>query len=392
LKTALIVKNKIQYRKSVSCPKLIYFVTEDWYFYSHRLALAEATASNGFDVAVITRVSKHEHRITGHGIRVIPVKLHRSGINPFQEFFLIWSLYWIYRREKPTIVHHVAMKPVLEGTAAAYLAGVPSIINAVAGLGYIFSASSLKARVLRQVIVPALKTLLRGKRCNVIVQNRDDMNELINRNIATGARTILIRGSGVDTNIFVPTAKTNDVPIVLLASRMLWAKGVGEFVELARISRQRNLTARFVLVGEPDPDNHDSVPSSKLKFWHENGVIEWWGKKDDMLEVFCLADIVCLPTTYGEGVPKVLIEAAACGIPIVTTNVPGCREIVLHGDNGFLIPPGDSEALFDAVKSLLDDSKLRSKMGARGRALVISDFSIEQVIDKTLKLYRKVCP
>jgi len=243
--------------------------------------------------------------------------------------------------------------------------------------------------VLKLVIVPALKTLLRSKRCNVIVQNMDDMNELIDRNIATRARTTLIRGSGVDTNIYVPTAKTNDVPIVLLASRMLWAKGVGEFVELARISRQRNVIARFVLVGEPDPENHDSVPSAKLESWQESGVVEWWGKKDDMLEVFRLADIICLPTTYGEGVPKVLIEAAACGLPIVATNVPGCREIVRRGDNGFLVPPGDVEALFGAVKSLLDNSELRSEMGARGRALVISDFSIEQVIDKTLKLYRK---
>lgn len=385
----MTVENKARSGQSASCPKLIYFVTEDWYFYSHRLALAEAAASNGFDVAVITRVSKHEKRITDHGIRVIPVKLRRSSINPFQELLFIWSLCRIYRREKPAIVHHVAMKPVLEGTAAAYLAGVPSIINAVAGLGYIFSANSLKACVLKLVIVPALKTLLRSKRCNVIVQNMDDMNELIDRNIATRARTTLIRGSGVDTNIYVPTAKTNDVPIVLLASRMLWAKGVGEFVELARISRQRNVIARFVLVGEPDPENHDSVPSAKLESWQESGVVEWWGKKDDMLEVFRLADIICLPTTYGEGVPKVLIEAAACGLPIVATNVPGCREIVRRGDNGFLVPPGDVEALFGAVKSLLDNSELRSEMGARGRALVISDFSIEQVIDKTLKLYRK---
>ena len=386
------MENKAQRSQSTSCPKLIYFVTEDWYFYSHRLALAEAAASNGFDVAVVTRVSKHGDRITDRGIRVIPVELRRSGINPLQELHFIWILYRIYRREKPAIVHHVAMKPVLEGTAAAYMAGGPSVINAVTGLGYIFSVSSLKARILKLVIAPALKTLLRSKRCNVIVQNKDDMNELINRNIAVRARTTLIRGSGVDTNIFVPTVKKNDVPIVLLASRMLWAKGVGEFVELARISKQRNITARFVLVGDPDPENHDSVPSSELKSWHENGVVEWWGKKDDMLKVFSLADIVCLPTTYGEGVPKVLIEATACGLPVVTTNVPGCREIVRHGDNGFLVPPGDNDALFDAVKSLLDNIMLSSEMGVRGRALVMSDFSIEHVIKKTLNLYRQVSP
>jgi glycosyltransferase involved in cell wall biosynthesis len=152
------------------------------------------------------------------------------------------------------------------------------------------------------------------------------------------------------------------------------------------------VTARFVLVGEPDPENSESVPSAKLESWHENGVVEWLGKKDDMLAVFSRADMVCLPTTYGEGVPKVLIEAASCGLPIVATDVRGCREIVHHGENGFLVPPGDIEALFDAIKSLLDDSELRSRMGARGRELAISDFSIEQVTEKTLKLYLKACP
>ena len=388
----MTVENKREHVQSDYRPKLIYFITEDWYFVSHRLALAEAAARNGFDVAVLTRVSKHGDRITDCGIRVIPVELRRSSINPLQELRLIWSLYRIYQQEKPDIAHHVAIKPVLWGTVAAYMAGVPSVINALAGLGYIFSASSLKARILKLVIVPALKILLRSKRCNVIVQNRDDMNELINRNIAVKARTTLIRGSGVDTNFFMPTAKTSDIPVVLLASRMLWAKGVGEFVELARISKLRNVAARFVLVGEPDQENHDSVPTGKLESWHKNGVIEWWGKKDNMLDVFSLADIVCLPTTYGEGVPKVLIEAAACGLPIVTTNVPGCREIVQHGHNGFLVPPGDSEALYGAIKPLLDDSALRTKMGTRGRALVMSDFSIEHVIEKTLKLYRQVSP
>lgn len=390
MKAGLTVGSNVHPSTPGPCPKLLYFVTEDWYFYSHRLALAEAAARNGFNVAVVTRVSRHKDRITARGIRVIPVSLRRSGINPFQELHFIWTLYRIYRLEKPDIVHHVAMKPVLEGTVAAYMAGVPSIINAVAGLGYIFSASSPKARLLKLIIAPALKTLLRSKRCNVIVQNNDDMNELTKRSIAINTRTTLIRGSGVDTNIFMPTVRKNDVPIVLLASRMLWAKGVGEFVELARLSKQRNVAARFILAGEPDPENHDSVSSSELESWHENGDVEWWGRKDSMQDVFCLVDIVCLPTTYGEGVPKVLIEAAACGLPIVTTDVPGCREIVQHGNNGFLVPPGDNEALYDAVKSLLDDSVLRSEMGIRGRALVMSGFSIEHVINKTMNLYRQV--
>jgi glycosyltransferase involved in cell wall biosynthesis len=284
------------------------------------------------------------------------------------------------------------MKPVLEGTVAAYLAGVPSVVNALAGLGYIFTASSIKARLLKLAVVPMLKALLHNGRVNVIFQNRDDLNEMVDRGIAFRERTTLIRGSGVDTKIFVPTIKHNDVPIVLLASRMLWSKGVGKFVELARMSKRDNIAARFVLVGEPDPENHDAVSLSELESWNESGVVEWWGKRENMPEVFGLADIVCLPTTYGEGVPKVLIEAAACGLPIVTTDVPGCREIVQHDVNGFLLPPGDIGALFGTVKSLLEDSTLRSKMGSRGRALVISDFSIEHVIEQTLNLYHEIGP
>ena len=368
--------------------RLVYFVTEDWYFCSHRLQLAVAAKNAGFDVYVVTRVQAHGDEIKTAGLELIPLELSRRSKNPFVEAVMVRRLTKIYREIRPDIVHHVAIKPVIYGSIAARRAHVPVVINAMAGLGFLFSSGQWLARVLRPIIRVVFKVLLNNKRTTVILQNPDDVDALCGSGTVSRNRIRLILGSGVDTDVYHFQPEAEGVPIVLLASRLLWDKGVGEFVEAARKIRADGVNVRFVIAGEGDDENPNSIGADQLLKWSEEGVVECWGRCSNMPKVFEESHIVCLPTTYGEGVPKVLIEAASCGRPIVATNAPGCREIVIDGENGILVPTKDIDALVAAITYLLESSERRKAMGQAGRKLVEAQFSLDRVIGETLELYR----
>jgi len=368
--------------------RLVYFVTEDWYFCSHRLQLAVAAKNAGFDVYVVTRVQAHGDEIKTAGLELIPLELSRRSKNPFVEAVMVRRLTKIYREIRPDIVHHVAIKPVIYGSIAARRAHVPVVINAMAGLGFLFSSGQWLARVLRPIIRVVFKVLLNNKRTTVILQNPDDVDALCGSGTVSRNRIRLILGSGVDTDVYHFQPEAEGVPIVLLASRLLWDKGVGEFVEAARKIRADGVNVRFVIAGEGDDENPNSIGADQLLKWSEEGVVECWGRCSNMPEVFVKSHVVCLPTTYGEGVPKVLIEAASSGRPIVATDAPGCREIVNDGENGILVPTKDIDALVAAITYLLESSERRKAMGQAGRKLVEAQFSLDRVIGETLELYR----
>ncbi len=369
-------------------PKLLFLVTEDWYFCSHRLALACAARDAGYDVAVATRVSAHGEQIRSAGLRLIPIGLRRSGRNPWRELGAIGEIATIYRRERPDIVHHVALKPVLYGSLAAKISSVPGVVNALAGMGYVFTSHKFSARLLRPLISLAFRILLTGSR--VILQNPDDRKTLLAANILKESQVVLIRGSGVDTSVFryTPEADTQP-PLIVLPARMLWDKGVGEFVAAAQTLKQQGIAARFVLAGERDPDNPAAIPLEQLQDWHESGVVEWLGKQDDMPALLAQSHIVCLPS-YREGLPKSLLEAAASGRAIVATDVPGCREAVRHDENGLLVPARDAVALAQALHLLIGDAAMRQRFGQRGRSMAEQEFSGEKVAAETLALYREL--
>ncbi len=370
--------------------KLLFVVTEDWYFVSHRLRLAQAAASSGFDVAVAARVGPEAEVLAASGLRIFPLRrLERAGKSPWRELWAIAELYGIYREWRPDLVHHVALKPVLYGGIAAYFAGVSARVSALAGLGYVFSSASVKARFLRQFICPLLSIVLRGQGCRVILQNPDDVRVLTRLGVAQ-ERIRLIKGAGVDLVRFSDRPLKTERPHIILAARMLWDKGVADFVEVARTLRSAKVDAAFVLVGDADTDNPSSVPRHQLEAWHEAGDIEWWGRRSDMPEVFGMATVVCLLSIYGEGVPKVLIEAAACGKPLVAYDVPGCREIVHDGDNGFLLPAGDVLGVTVALKRLIGDPELRAAMGLQSRQLAVGEFSEAAVHARTLDIYGEI--
>ena len=370
--------------------RLLYFVTEDWYFCSHRLPLAIAARQAGYEVAVVTRVNRHADSIEKAGLRLIPLDLSRGSHNPLADWRAFVALYRILKRERPDILHNVALKPVLYGSLAARLAGVPHVVNALAGLGHIF-ADQHRAGRLRRIVQLAFRWLLKG-RSQIIVQNPDDLRLLQESGAIAPGQATLIRGSGVDLERFQPTPERDGMPVVTLASRLLWDKGVGEFVAAAEQLSQAGVPGRFVIVGEPDPENHSSIPPAQLHAWRDAGSVEWWGKREDMPAVLAQSHIVCLPSYYGEGVPKVLLEAAATGRPIVTTDMPGCREVVTDGENGLLVPARDVSALAQALERLIQNPQLRAAMGEIGRRLAEREFGEGQVITRTLAVYRLLMP
>jgi len=373
-------------------PKLLFLVTEDWYFYSHRLPLAREAQRNGYSVVVATRVQEHGQRILAEGFKLIPIGMQRRSKNPFRELSALIELIRVYKSERPDIVHNIAIKPVIYGSLAALFARVPRVINAIAGMGYVFTSKSIRAKSLRPFIKLALKFLLNRSTTRTIFQNPDDQNMLVQEGIVRRERTMLIRGSGVDPQTYLPTPEPTGLVTIVLASRMVWDKGIKEFVEAARMLKADRINARFVLVGDTDHGNFAAVPTAQLEIWNKSGIVEWWGKRDDMPRIFAASHIVCLPSAYGEGIPKVLIEAASCGRPIVTTDAPGCREIVRNNENGLLVPVRDHVALARALRMLIDDSSLRTQMGARGRELVLKEFTIEKVVGETVSLYKSLFP
>ncbi len=371
-------------------PVILYLVTEDWYFWSHRLPIARAARDAGWDVLVAARAGNHGTRIEREGFRLIPIKMRRRSLAPWREIATVAELIGIYRRERPDLVHQVAMKPVLYGSFAALVAGVPAVVNALAGMGYVFTSSAVKARLLRPLIKKAFRWLLNRANARLILQNSDDVAAMSAGTVAA-ERIVLIRGSGVDTTAFAPAPEPEGTPVAVMVSRMLWDKGVGELVEAARLLKERKAPVEVVLVGPPDPENPASISESQLREWEASGEVAWWGERSDIAQIWAKSHIAVLPS-HREGLPKSLLEAAACGRPMVATDVSGCREVVRPGETGLLVPPRDPESLADALERLAADPELRRRMGSAARELVERELSQEAVVEQTMALYRELLP
>ncbi len=370
-------------------PKLMYVISEDWFFCSHFLERALAARDAGYDVVVMTRERAHGQEIRAAGFRLLPVNFDRRSINPVKEIAVLLRIYFAYRRERPDVLHHVAAKPVLYGSLAAiFLRRKPAIVNALVGMGYVFSSQHRLARWLRPSL--GYRLLLNPRRSRVIFENPDDAADFVKNRVARATDIAVIRGAGVDVEKFQPVDAPPGPPVVALVGRMLRHKGVHEFVEAAHRLREAGVVARFVLIGHPDPENPSSIPLEQLRSWHGRNSVEWWGWREDMVSTWHQVHIACLPSYYREGLPKALLEAAACGLPIVTTDAVGCREAVRNGDNGLLVPVRDARALADALRMLISDASLRTRMGKQSRIRAEREFSSERVISETLVVYRSL--
>jgi len=372
-------------------PKLVYVISEDWFFCSHFLERALAARDAGYDVVVMARESAHGEKIRAAGFRLLPLNLSRRSINPVRELVSLLKVCSAYRRERPDMLHHIASKPVLYGSLAAlFLRHKPAIVNAPVGMGYVFSSREWLARLLRPFLRLGYHLLLNPRRSRVIFENSDDAAYFVKNGVVRPTDAVVIRGAGIDVTKFQPVDSPLGLPVVALVARMLRHKGVCEFVEAAHRLHEAAVAARFVLIGDPDPGNPASIPVEQLRSWHGQKGVEWWGWREDMVSTWHQVHIACLPSFYREGLPKALLEAAACGLPIVTTDAIGCREVVRNGDNGLLVPMRDTQALAKALRILISDADLRRRMGKQSRARAESEFSAEQVISETLAVYRSL--
>lgn len=368
---------------------LLFFVTEDFYFESHRLPLALAARDAGLRVVLVTRCGERSAHLRQLGIEVIPLEIERGSVNLVRDLALLCRLCGIYRQVRPDVVHHVAMKPVIYGSLAARVTGIHRVVNALAGLGFVFSSSAPKARLLRPIVRLLLRFVLAAPGSRLILQNRDDQAMFPHEGLCPVEQIRLVPGVGVDLQRFIVQPEPEGRVRIVLPARMLADKGVVEFVEAARMLRERGLEAECVLVGGTDSQNPAAISEKQLRSWHDAGLVSWIGHCADMPSSLAACHIVCLPS-YREGLPKALLEACASGRPIVTTDVPGCRDVVRDEVNGLLARVRDAADLADKLARLVTDPELRRRMGAAGRVSAELNFSSERSAEQTLDIYREL--
>lgn len=371
---------------------LLFVVNVDWFFISHRLAIAEQALREGYEVHVATTLTGRGEELRERGLVVHALTIARNGTGVRGEWLSLRQIAAVLRKVRPDVVHLVTIKPVLFGGLAARLLGTPAVVAAVPGLGAVFVATGARAAMVRWLILLLYRLALRRPRLVAVFQNEDDRKVIQDATGLPSAQCTLIRGSGVDLARFSAQPWPEhpaQPPVVLLAARLLVDKGVREFVAAARLLRSRGATARFCLAGSRDTESLASITAQELAEWQQAGHVEIWGQRDDMPEVLAMAQLVVLPS-YREGFPKVLIEAAACARPIVTTDVPGCRDAIVPEVSGLLVPPRDATALADAIGRLLADPARGRAMGQAGRALAQERYGIESVVAAHLGLYRQL--
>lgn len=369
---------------------LLFVVNVDWFFWSHRLPIALEAQRQGFRVHIATRLTGLQEQIESLGIVVHPLAaMNRSSTGLADACRTVVELWRLYKSVLPDVVHLVTIKPVLLGGLVARFAGVPAVVMAVSGLGFVFTATGFKA-LLRRLAVTALYRLAFGHRnLKIIFQNADDQLVLTKSMGLPQEKINLIRGSGVDLTVFCKVPQLPAVPEIVFAARLLIDKGVCEFVDAARLLKARGVSARFCIVGTVDPDNPSSVDDFTVKQWENEGVVELWGHRSDMPNVLKSAYLVVLPS-YREGLPKILLEAAACGRAVVTTDVPGCRDAITPGITGILVPARNVIALSDALEALINDPVRCRDMGDAGRLLAERSFDVQLVVDKHLDIYEEL--
>lgn len=371
--------------------RLLFIVSEDWYFWSHRLGLARRAIAAGWEVHLACRISEHERRIQDHGIAVHPIRVSRAGRNPLEDLQFIAQLRQVVREVAPDVVHNVAMKPIIYGSLVSGWCGVPAVVSTIAGMGSLFPeagvSKSAAPNVTRRLVEVGLRLSQRRVTNWLVVQNVDDYR-LVDDRIIDSRRLVLIPGSGLDLAEypFAPRKRSGEV-VITHVSRMLWDKGVSEVVQGTILLRSRGVPVRLQVVGAPDPDNPRSIPASVLEGWSQNEGIEWLGRREDVAAIWRETDIAVLASYYGEGIPRALLEAAATGLPLVGCDSPGIRDLIQHDVNGLLVPPRDQVALADAIQLLVEDASRASRLGLRARSIVEERYADEAVLGDVLKLY-----
>ncbi|HZP76289.1 MAG TPA: glycosyltransferase family 4 protein [Pseudolabrys sp.] len=367
--------------------KILYLVSEDWYFLSHRLPMARAAHAAGYEVHVATRVDSDGEAIAREGFTVHPIRWRRGSLNPFRFLAAVLETRRLYRALAPDLVHHVALVPSVVGSLASLGLAMPRL-NALAGLGFVFTSKTAKALLARHIARPVLGWLLRRPKSAVLVQNPDDRAAM--QSLGVPARQItLIPGSGVDVDVLTPLPEPPGPFTIGFVGRLLEDKGVQSLVRAHEILGERGVELRALLAGDPDPSNPASIAQDVLERWRLRANLVLLGHVDDVRTVWAQAHVAVLPSRR-EGLPKSLLEAAACGRALIATDVPGCREIAHQGVNGLLVPADDAQALADAIAVLMTDRALRARYGIAARDIVVREFSSARIGSEIVALYARL--
>jgi glycosyltransferase involved in cell wall biosynthesis len=370
--------------------RLLFLLNDAPFFITHRLSVGVAARDAGWEVHVaVPHETEAVAEIEAAGLVHHDVPLARGGTNPLAELKLLAAYWRLMSDLKPDLVHGVTMKPGAYGGAIARMRGVPALAVAVTGLGFLFLRDTPKTKILRTIVLGLYAFALGHKNARVIFQNPDDEN-LFSRHGLIGTTPVrMIKGCGVDLESFAVTPEPTGKPVVTFPARLIGDKGIHEFIEAARICKSEGLEATFRLVGRTDADNPTDLGEKAVRQWEAEGLVEWQGFSDDMPAVFRECSLICLPS-YREGLPRTLIEATASGRAIVTTDVPGCREIVRDGENGLLVPARDGAATAAAITALISDPERRQQMAKKGRAIAEAEFSVQKFVADSLAVYNEI--
>lgn len=369
--------------------KILFVVNVDWFFISHRLEIGLEAMRAGYEVHIATQFTSRRDELESLGFITHALRIDRGDSNFLGAIFLLFSLIKLFWALRPSIVHLITIKPVLLGGFAAKFSPVKSMVFSISGLGSAFIVNGIMGRIRLAIIRFAYRIAFSSHNIAVITQNPDDGFLLKSFTGVSSNNIIVIRGSGVDLNQFVVSPENCGVPIVLFPARLLASKGIFEFVQASKLLRARGLLVRFVLAGMVDSDNPHSISQSQLDCWVKEGVVEHWGYRNDMPQVIASANLVVLPS-YREGLPKALLEAAAAGRAVVTTDVPGCRDAIEPNVTGVLVAVRDAVSLANAIERLLSNSAERNAMGLAGRCLAEKEFDVHAVVDKHLVIYKRL--
>ncbi|NMC58150.1 MAG: glycosyltransferase family 4 protein [Candidatus Methanofastidiosa archaeon] len=367
--------------------KIALTATTSWNLYNSRLILARDLKSAGHTVHFFAPEDEFTKYLIADGFKWHDFPIKPRGKSVFEEVKSLLFLINLYRSEKPDLVNNFTPKGVIYGSLAARIAGIKRIYNTITGLGFAFSTNA--GTFLRNLLIFLYRISL--KNTVILFQNRDNLDYFIKSGLSTHKNSILISGSGVDMDRFAPSPEPNKGKIiVILPSRFVEEKGIRYFVEAAKIIKSQNLPIRMVLIGKAEPDQPTSINQNEITTWVTEGIVEWWGWHNEMEKIYPLAHIVCLPTYYMEGIPKSLIEAAACGRPLIATNVPGCREIIHEGENGILVPVKNAKLLANAIIQLANDGDLRRRMGKQSRIIAETEYSAKIIVNEYFNAYNLV--
>ena len=368
--------------------KILFISNVDWFFISHRLPIGLEAISKGYEVHLISKFTEHKSELLKYGFILHPVEIHRTQKNIFnliKNFIIILK---VIKKVKPNLIHAVTIKPVIFGGIASRIFNDIPFVASISGLGYVFVSKGKVVRIIKKIIKIVYKYSFSNKFLKVIFQNKDD-KKIIQRFCSLKNKdSIIINGSGIDLNIYKPSEENHLSNKILFASRLLKSKGIFEFVESAKEFKGENVD--FIIAGKLDKDNPDCVPIDLIRNWESNGIINYVGYRKDMYRLICQSRIVILPSYYGEGLPKILIEAAACGVPVITTDHPGCRDAIIPEITGLLVPIKNSKSLTNAIKRLLENNNLCSMMGKSGRDMALNRYDINHVVHTHMNIYSEL--